>query len=251
MNAMKKKRDLDEYSRNYSNQPYEEYQINFRKSKIIGFLSNYKPMSVLEIGCGLQSIFLDYAGFESLTVIEPSVLFYRKLLQDIERRKSSFAIKTCNVLFEDFVSDESFDFIIVSSLLHEVPDLDSFLLKLVEISGDETVIHINVPNSESFHRLLAVEMDLIGDTSELSVFNNNFQQQRVFNLSKLISLCCEKGFEIIESGSYSFKPFTHTQMAKIVSSQSVDEVVIKNLYKLDKYIGEFGSEIFVNIRKSC
>ena len=71
------------------------------------------------------------------------------------------------------------------------------------IPNPNTIIHINVPNANSFHRLLAVEMGLIENVFELSKNNVSFQQQNVFDLNKLIELVEKLDFKIIESFSIS------------------------------------------------
>jgi hypothetical protein len=242
-------RDLDGYSKTYFEQPYEEFQVLFRKKKIIEFLELYQPKKILEVGCGMESILLDYNFCEKITVVEPSNMFYDKLQKDVSLSSFKFSISTHKCLFEEFECEENFDFIIISSLLHEIIDLKSFFNKLIQISSTDTIIHINVPNSESFHRLLALECGMISGTNQLSDFNKSFQQQRVFNLNQLSKLCEDYGLDILERGSFSFKPFTHSQMSKIVSSNSVDTSVISNIYRLDKYLNGLGSEIFVNVRK--
>lgn len=244
---MNSSRDIDGYSLNYFDQPYEKFQVLFRKKKIIEFLSFYKPKNILEVGCGLESIFLDYQDFEKITILEPSSMFYSKLQEDVVSRKFNFDITTQQCFFEEFICCENFDFIIVSSLLHEIQDLDLFLDKLYRIAQKNTIIHINIPNSESLHRLLAFESGIITKTNQLSDFNKRFQQNRVLSLNELTTLVTQKKFKVLDSGSYSFKPFTHSQMSNIINSNSVDINIINNLYKLDKYLNGNGSEIFVNI----
>jgi hypothetical protein len=106
-----------------------------------------------------------------------------------------------------------------------------------------------VPNAESFHRLIAFELGLIDSLTDLSISNKEFQQNRVFNLNELENLFKKYNFEIISKGSYSFKPFTHIQMDKIINSNSVSVDIISNLYKIDKYLNGHGSEIFINVKK--
>lgn len=242
-------RDLEKYSVNYSDQPYEEFQVFFRKKKIIEFLNYYNPKSILEVGCGLESILLEYNYFDKITIVEPSIMFFEKLQNDILSNKFNVIIESHCCFFEEFKTDDKYDFIIISSLLHEIPNLKPFIDKLVQIADKDTIIHINVPNSESFHRLLALESGLITSTNELSDFNKSFQQQRVFSINDIVGLCLENNLEILSSGSFAFKPFTHFQMSKIISSNSVDINIIRNLHRLDKYLNGKGSEIFVNVRK--
>lgn len=44
---------------------------------------------------------------------------------------------------------------ILSSLLHKVEDSQRFLRAVFKCCTENTVVHINVPNADSIHRLLA------------------------------------------------------------------------------------------------
>lgn len=119
-----------------------------------------------------------------------------------------------------------------------------------DICNEEAVVHINVPNEYSLHRLLAYKAGYIKQTSEKSERNIVLQQTSVFNLQTLKDVICKSiaGAEILDQGSYFVKPFTHGQMEKMLGSGIIDERVLDGLYELIEYIPEFGSEIFVNYK---
>ena len=244
-------RDLLDYQEQYANQPYEKYQVAFRKRKLIELLQKYNHKNLLEVGCGLESIFLDFSNYETLTVIEPAEMFYEKALADKENDKNK-NITVIKALLEDSLPQlkgQKFDFILVSSLLHEIPDQPKFFKTLFDIASENTVIHFNVPNASSFHRLLAVEMGLIKTEFQKSDSNIQFQQHTVFNLNLLKETVEKNGFTVIESGSYSFKPFTHQQMQNMININLITEQMLDGFYKMERYLPELGSEIFVNIKK--
>ena len=244
-------RDLLDYQQQYANQPYEKYQVVFRKRKLIELLQKYEHKNLLEVGCGLKSIFMDYSNYESITVIEPAEMFYEKALAD-KKHAINKNITFIKALLENAVpqlKNKTFDFILVSSLLHEISDQVSFFKALSEIASKDTIIHFNVPNARSFHRLLAVEMDLIKNEFQKSNSNIQFQQHTVFDLALLTETVEKNGFKVIESGSYSFKPFTHQQMQNMINSNLLTEQMLDGFYKMEKYIPGLGSEIFVNIKK--
>ena len=54
--------------------------------------------------------------------------------------------------------------------------------------------------------------------------------------------------EILDSGSYWIKPFTHKQMAMMMNENIIDENILDGFEKMIKYMPELGSEIFVNFR---
>ena len=60
------------------------------------------------------------------------------------------------------------DLVICSSLLHEVPSAPALLASIHEILNGHSLLNLNVPNSESFHRRLAKSMGLIADTKVMT-----------------------------------------------------------------------------------
>jgi len=245
-------RDLINYAEQYEKHTYEKFQVYFRKKKIKEILANNNHEILLEIGCGFESIFKDIESYRKLYIVEPTQLFYNKTVSDCIESKRRNDIVVINKILEDCETefDEiSFDFVLLSGLLHEIIEPQNLLQFLHRKVSDNTIIHINVPNAKSFHRLLAVEMGLIANEFQKSDSDTKFQRHSVFDLHSLTNLVEQKGFKIIDKGSYSFKPFTHLQMEKMISAKLITEDVLEGFYKLEKYFPEFGSEIFVNIKK--
>ncbi len=245
-------RDLQDYQKEYLSQPYEKYQVAFRKRKIKEILSTTLHASILEIGCGLEAIFLAIDTFDKLIILEPANLFYKKTLDDVAKKKLESRVKVYNLLLEDAqpkLQGNNFDVVLVSSLLHEIKDQDAFLQQIYSICSNTTTIHINVPNAKSFHRLLAKEMGLIKNEHEKSESNIKFQQHTVFDLEQLIALVEKNGFRVVDSGSYSLKLFTHAQMQEMIDKNIISENTLDGLYAMEKYLGELGSEIFVNLKR--
>lgn len=79
--------------------------------------------------------------------------------------------------------------------------------------------------------------------------NIELQQNNVFNLDSLSEMVRAAGFDIIEKGSYFIKPFTHKQMYEMMNSNIIGKEVLDGLFDLSKYLPQFGSEIYVNVRK--
>jgi hypothetical protein len=92
-------------------------------------------------------------------------------------------------------------------------------------------------------------MGLIKTEFQKSDSNIQFQQHTVFNLDLLKETVEKNGFKVIESGSYSFKPFTHQQMQNMINVNLITEQMLDGFYKMERYLPELGSEIFVNIKK--
>ena len=241
-------RDIKKYTSDYNQPNFEDYQIVYRRKKILEILRQYKPQSILEIGCGMEPLFqyidLDYHKY---IIVEPSNVFFDHAvyLADGDTR-----IKCYHGFFplEEVFKDVPFDFVICSSLLHELDEPIAFLNGVRKVCNYDTIVHINVPNANSFHRILAMKMKLIENVHEFSERNKLYQQHSVYDmdeLSRSIELC---GFEVQDKGSYFLKPFTHTQMYKMMSEEIINERVLDGLYDMIELLPDMGSEIFVNCK---
>ena len=250
-------RNIEDYTNNYLIENFEDYQVKYRKKKLVEILEKYKPQNVLEIGCGMKPIFQDYrnenGGGVFYTIVEPSEYFYdnaAKLSTSNNRIKC-----ICDCFGQNKASVENlgngFDFIICSSLLHEIEDMEQMIQDMVHCGNDKTIVHINVPNAYSMHRLLAQESGMISDIHEFSKRNNQFQQGRVFDLKLLKETVIKNELDVIEDGSYFVKPFSHSQMSELLKNRIIDEKVLDGFYNISTWMPEYGSEIFVNCKVNC
>ena len=240
-------RNIKEYTKNYNNIAFEKYQVIFRRKKVLELLEKSRPRRILEIGCGMEPLF-QYISWPiaNYTIVEPSKVF-------AEHAKELTDHGYLHVINQEYKATEElknqrFDFIICSSLLHEVEDPASLLKEIVLSCLENTVVHINVPNANSMHRLIALEAGLIKDTHEMSDQNKRLEQHSIFDLKSLQDMVEQAGFKIIGSGGYFIKPFTHIQMAQILEYKIISEEILNGLYKLTDYIPELSSEIWVNCK---
>ncbi len=241
-------RDIGRYTQEYVKHDFEEKQVFFRRKKILDIINTYPHKRILEIGCGQEPLFQYVNNFEEYTVVEPSDLFF-------ENAVSLSANDSRIICIHNFFSKElslpagAYDFIICSSLLHELDNPREILEKVYEIADNETIFHINVPNAKSLHRILALESGLIENVCEVSERGMLLQQARVFDLDKLVQTVTDSGFKVLETGSYFIKPFTHKQMEEMIEHRIIDEQILEGLYKLIKWLPDYGSEIYVNVCK--
>ncbi len=245
-------KDISDYTQNYFKHPFENIQIAYRKRKVLECLNNYLHSTILEIGCGLDPFFNYYIEFDQLVIVEPSTVFYENATSMVKKEKG---LTSKVLVINDYLEDSTdelknfnFDFVIISCLLHEIENVELFLEKIRSLITSKTIVHIDVPNAQSFHRILAHEMGLINSVYELSESNLRFQQQKVYDLASLSKLIANHDFDIVDSGSYFIKPFTHKQMANMVENNIIDEKIMDGLYRMTKYMPYLGSEIFINFK---
>lgn len=193
-------RDINKYANDYlthmSNEDnFEAFMVESRRAKVLNFLCKYKPKRILEIGCGLDSIFNYYDDYDFFCVIEPSNTFAKKAINDKKIRQN----KNIEVIqdFFEYKSTElnnmQFDFIICSSVLHEVNEPKKLINHILKTCNKDTIVHINVPNSQSFHLLWAYESGLIKNIGDLTPRAIKLQQHTTFNLDSLIAFVQDGG----------------------------------------------------------
>lgn len=245
-----KNRDISDYQKEYNNHEFEEIMVEYRRRNVIEQMSKYSCNSILEIGCGNQPIAKYFNDFSNMVIVEPGNDFYRSALK-LKNNHSDKKIICYNDYVENIIKElkeYSFDFVIISSLLHELDDNLEILKKISLICNKSTVVHINVPNKNSLHRILAYRSGLIPSLHVKSDTQKRLQQNDFFDLESLSRLISDAGFSKIEEGSYFIKPFTHKQMAGLINQKIINKEILDGFYNLSLDLPNFGSEIFVNIR---
>lgn len=120
---------------------------------------------------GMWPLFPYIEQYENYYICEPSETFAAnagKIAADMELSDVTIYNGCLEEVYKIWEEKLRFDFIICSSLLHEVADADLLLDVINKISDENTVIHINVPNDVSMHRLLAKEMGIINNVYDKS-----------------------------------------------------------------------------------
>ena len=240
-------RDLDQYSKLYQGLHFEHSMVSLRKKLLIERIAQNKPMEILEVGCALDPLFMHISDLVKVTTIEPTEEFFMDAQKKV-KQKANVTIHNCTL--EDFETQQSFDFIVASGVLHEVSNPDLFLERLLHLATSTTTIHINVPNASSFHRQLALEMGLIEDIQAISDNQKLMQQtQKFYTIDTLEAALVNSGFTIVDSGGYLIKPFTHAQMTSFIESQYLTQDMLNGLYEMGKKLPKLAAEIWVECKR--
>ena len=244
------KNEIDGYAIDYIKHDKEDTVRTFRRQKVLEILNCHKPKHILEIGCGCWSFSEFYHNYDEFLIVERSERFCNMI------RKSKYYNSRINVL-EGFleeqintIKDKNFDFILLSGVLHEVPNQTELLSSIKSLCNNNTILHINVPNNKSFHLLWAYESGLIQQIGDLTATATHFNRHSTFDLSSLIAFVENAGFKVLDTsgGSYFMKPFNHAKMTELMKLGIIDENLLDGLNKLTKYFPNNGAEIFVNCK---
>ena len=240
-------RDLDRYQRAYADHPFEDVQARMRKRMLLELLDRLAPRRVLEVGCDLDTLANHWRGAERFTIIEPGADFAAEARSAMANRSEAEVIEATLEAAAPGLAG-GFDLVILSSLLHEVADPGALLHAAGQTAAAGGLVHVNVPNGRSVHRLLAMEMGLVQAPTELSATQLALQQQRTFPAAPLAGMAEAPGFQVAEAGSYFVKPFTHRQMQDLMDQGLVTAAMLEGFWGLEKHMPGLGSEIFVNLR---
>lgn len=237
-------RDIEKYEAEYLLPNFEDYQQKYRKKKILEIVQKYPHRKILEIGVG-DDPFFQYVDFDTYTFFEPGDQFFQHAQEIVSHCGLPDKVHGFHEPFHTICGGGT-DFILCACLLHEVEHPIELLHDIRESMTSSTVVHIDVPNANSFHRVLAQEMNLIRDVHDFSDRNKQYQQNTVFDMDSLERLATEAGLKVVDSGGYFIKPFTHAQMYQMIQRGIIDEKTLDGLYAMGPLMEAYASEIYVN-----
>lgn len=238
-------RDIERYEQDYLDNPFEAELIRYRHRKTLETLQKYRPARILEVGCGLQPLYQYFDRFDELVIFEPSSQF-----AELARAEAPSGVTVVtDELGEKYGEyEDRFDLIVVSSLLHELEEPLALLKTVKAFAIEDGIVHINVPNANSLHRLLAVRMGLVDSVYEKSPRQVKYQQHHTFDQERLSDLAYSADLEIIFMETFFVKPFTHAQMQQLIDSGFLTQEMLDGLYQLSKDLPDLGAEIVMNAR---
>lgn len=148
-----------------------------------------------------------------------------------------------NTLFESFSPSEKFNTILMSHVLEHVENPEELLQKAKSWLVPQGQIIVGVPNSESIHRKLAVEMGILSKTTDLGDTDIKVGHRRVFSIESLTTLCHSVGLEVIETSGFWLKPLTNAQI-EMLDNPTLEDA----LMKLGSEYPELAAEIVLVLR---
>jgi len=171
--------------------------------------------------------------FETLHLVEGS----KTLIDQIPAYEN---VTKFNSLFEDFETELQYDTIIMSHVLEHIYDPSVVLNKIFKWLKKDGVFIIAVPNANSLHRLVAVEMGLLPDQFTLNQRDHELGHYRVYDLITLKEHAEAAGFRVEQSGGYFLKPISNGQIEK-----DWNESMIEGFFNVGKHFQNNCAEIYV------
>ncbi|MEW1959069.1 methyltransferase domain-containing protein [Kineococcus sp. NPDC059986] len=239
-------RDLGDYVEQYERLPFEPLQAGLRRRRVLQQVRAAAPVRLLEIGCGVSPLLTDLPEVAEIVVLEPARAFAETARAAALGRAG---VRVVEALAEDADPADlggAFDVVVLSSLLHEVPDPQTLLQAVRTFCGPTSVLHVNVPNARSLHRQLAVAMGLVEDVFALSSIQQQMQQRATYDLERLRGELATAGFSVARWGTVLVKPFPHAGMQRLVDTGFLTPELLDGLDALAALLPEIGSELWVD-----
>lgn len=197
--------------------------------------------SVLELGCGDGEMTKGLVkSFEEVTVVDGS----STMLKESEKRLAEYNnIEFIESYFEHFSTNKKFDVIIMSHILEHMDNPIELLTRVKGFLKEEGLVFIAVPNADSLHRQVAVEMDLLASVHTLNEQDLLLGHRRVYNFETLNADCKAAGYQILNQGGIMLKPLTNRQIEKQWTAE-----MIEGFMKLGDKYPELAAEIYVVLK---
>lgn len=240
-------RDIEDYTAQYQRLPFEPLQAAYRRRRVLAEIARHRPRRLLEIGCGHLPLFTDLPDM-ACTVIEPAPMFASNARELAACRTDVRVIQAYAESCDFPPAEPTFDMVVLGCVLHEVDDPQALLAAARRFCVADTVLHVNVPNAHSLHRLLAVAMGLIPAADVMSDTQRTMQQRGIYDMSSLSEELACAGFAVLEHGSLFVKPFTHGQMQELVDRGFLTPALLEGFDRLVEQLPDLGSEIWANAR---
>lgn len=133
-----------------------------------------------------------------------------KVVERAKKECSSLNIQ--QTLFETFKTDQKYDSILALHVLEHVDHPVDLLRKMMEWLSEDGELVIIVPNKNSIHRQLAVEMGLQHKLDDLSPRDLLVGHQRVYSLQSLRKDIEEAGYKVVEETGFFLKTLPNGMM---------------------------------------
>lgn len=214
---------LDAYQGKFIYEFDNQIQLNWYPKRVLKHTQNAKSVLELGLGHGIStSLFAKH--FERYLVLDASP----KVIDNFKNKYSDCKAEIIETYFEEFVSDEKFDVIILGFILEHVDDpvkILSYYKRFLKLNGK---MFISVPNAEVMNRTLGHLAGLLPDMQLLSEHDHACGHKRYYTVKSLSEQIKDSGYNITRIEGIYLKPLTTTQMISL----NLDEKIIDALCQL-------------------
>ena len=128
-----------------------------------------------------------------------------------------------------------YEHVVATNLIHELADPSAFLAACAGRLAPGGLLHVSLQNPRSLHRIIAVEMGMLGSLHELSARGERYGTRRLLDAEEVVALAAGAGLECAHREGVLVKPFDNARMA------TLPEELVEGLDRLARHLPEHGA----------
>ncbi len=209
--------DLDGYMTNYTG--FNDWLMRQRYA-LLG--RHFRGATCLEMGSATgegTGFLLDH--FDAVTAVDGS----ESAVDALREKFAGRALTAECSYFEDFVTDQRFDTVVLAHILEHVDDPQGTLAVAKRLVADGGVIIIDVPNAYSVHRQMGVEMGMLAQVTDLNEADLSIGHRRVYTPDTLREEMASAGLRVATFGGIFLKPLSNAQCEETFSQQQLEALL--------------------------
>lgn len=228
------KNSLDTIASNYTEEV--GFERNLQKYKIKEISKFIKGKSMLDIGCGVGSITKAFEKhFDRIVGIDGSEVKIEKA----NRLNSAPNISYLLTMFDEYVAEEKFEFIVSTNVLEHVSDSVSFLKTIKKWLTPGGRVVITVPNALGLHKRIGKQIGAIDSYYKLTEADRDKGHVRIYDKNSLRTDFEIAGLTVKYLGGILLKPLSHKQM------ETWDENIVDALYVIGHDLTDYCSSLII------
>jgi len=191
-------------------------QLNWYPQRVLRLTENAK--SILELGLGhgfTTAIFSKHFDRHLVLDASPAVI------ENFRKRFPDCHAEIVETYFENFVSDEKFDLIVLGFILEHVDNPVELMSYYKHFLAPRGKMFVTVPNAEVLNRRLGHLAGMLEDMQQLSDHDRMCGHKRYYTVKSLTEEVRRAGYEIERMEGIYLKPFTTVQMISLNFGQKV------------------------------
>ncbi|MCG9900457.1 MAG: class I SAM-dependent methyltransferase [Hydrotalea sp.] len=180
--------------------------ISYSSSKLIEkFCLNHGRALQLGLGDAFIANKLDKI-YDEFVILEGS----KEVIMRFKNPEASYTV--IETLFEEFEQSEYFDILLANHVLEHVENPVEVMIQAKKSLRKGGKAIFTVPNADSLHRRIGVEMGLLSQRNDLNSQDIQLGHRRVYTVSDFTNDIESAGFKILEVKGYMIKLVSNAQM---------------------------------------
>ena len=176
---------------------------------------NYREMkpylrgpAVLELGCasGVMTRLLT-PDFPTLHVVDGSAQYLKEVAATVPE-----TVTFHHSLFEDFKTPRKFNDLVMARALEHLDDPVGVLRVMRGWAEPGGRVHVVVPNAQSLHRLIGVQMGMLEAPNAFSERDRMYGHRRVYDIDLLRTHLTQAGWRVLQIRGVFLKTLSNAQM---------------------------------------